>query len=289
MMRLFYPDGSLASDTDPLHLTPERAGWSYSGFQVLSFGPNQERVFTTAGFESGLVPESGSYVVEVEGRRYELRGRTGVFDAVTDVVYVPLDAEVKITALGPGRLMVCTATATRRFDPAYIAAGDVAVEVRGAGQATRQINNFMSAATFDGADKLIAVEVLTPEGNWSSYPPHKHDELSENEVPLEEVYYFKINQARDGTGAGFGLHRTYTLDGEIDETVAVGDGDLFLVPKGYHGPCVAPPGYDMYYLNVMAGPEDERTWKMCNDPAHDWVWKHWEGTPQDPRLPMTHP
>ena len=287
MMQLYYPHGDLVVDQDPLVLSAQKAGWSYAGFQVLAYASGQSRFFATVGFEAGLVPETGSYLVEVEGRRYELAGRTGVFDAVTDVVYVPLDAEVKITAVIPGRLMVATAVATRRFDPAYIPAGDVAVEIRGAGQATRQINNFMSAATFDGADKLIAVEVLTPEGNWSSYPPHKHDEHSESEVPLEEIYYFKINQARGGSGAGFGLHRTYTLDGEIDETLAVRDGDVFLVPKGYHGPCVASPGYDMYYLNVMAGPADERTWKMCNDPAHDWVWDHWEHTPPDARLPMT--
>ena len=286
MMRLFYPSGSLSHGPDPLVLDAQTAGWDYAGFKVLAFQPGEARLFTTDGFEAGLVPESGSYRVETEGHNFTLAGRTGVFDAVTDVVYLPVNAEVKVTAISGGRLMMATAVATRRFDPAHIPAQDVLVEIRGAGQATRQINNFMSASTFDGADKLIAVEVLTPEGNWSSYPPHKHDEFSEDEVPLEEIYYFKINQANGGAGTGFGLHRTYTIDGEIDETLAVRDGDTFLVPRGYHGPCVAAPGYDMYYLNVMAGPADERTWKMCNDPAHDWVWKHWENTAADPRLPM---
>jgi 5-deoxy-glucuronate isomerase len=125
----------------------------------------------------------------------------------------------------------------------------------------------------------MVVEVLTPAGNWSSYPPHKHDEWAEGEVPLEEIYYYRI----DGEG-GFGIHRTYTTDGSLDETVVVGDGDVFLVPRGYHGPCVAAPGYDMYYLNVMAGPQ--RHWLITTDPDHHWLWRAWETEKVDPRLPF---
>ena len=285
-MTYLYPNGSLSEGRDPLRLTPESAGWDYCGLDVLAFGADEQRELRTDGFEAGLVPQSGAYRVEVDGRTFDLAGRDNVFAAVTDVVYIPVGAELRITCVKPGELAFATARATRRFDPAYIAAGDVTVEVRGAGQATRQINNFMSAATFDGADKLIAVEVLTPEGNWSSYPPHKHDEHTSKEVPLEEIYYFRISDPQ-GSGEGFGLHRTYTLDGDINETCAVADGDVFLVPRGYHGPCVAAPGYDMYYLNVMAGPLDERSWMICIDPAHEWVWETWEGVPPDPRLPMT--
>jgi 5-deoxy-glucuronate isomerase len=131
------------------------------------------------------------------------------------------------------------------------------------------------------SSKTDAVEVLTPGGNWSSFPPHKHDEHSEDEVPLEEIYFFKIRG-----DAGFGFHRTYTLDGEIDATVTVRDGDVFLIPRGYHGPCVAMPGHPMYYLNVMAGPA-ERAWRVCLDPAHEWLAELLEAAGPDPRCPMT--
>lgn len=130
----------------------------------------------------------------------------------------------------------------------------------------------------------MVVEVLTPAGNWSSYPPHKHDDPGGGEVVLEEIYYFRI----DGQG-GFGHHRTYTLDGDIDETVTIHDGDVFLVPRGFHGPCAAAPGYDMYYLNVMAGPNEERAWRTSTDPAHEWLWEVWAQDPPDPRRPMTGP
>lgn len=279
-MKLFYPDGELARDSDPVRLSASNAGWMYCGLDVLGLRAGEERTYETDGVEAAFIPQSGSYVVEVSGQRIELAGRANVFSAVTDLAYIPLDAEVRITAIAPGELAITTSVAERQFDPAYIPAGDVAIEIRGAGQATRQINNFMSADRFDGADKLIAVEVLTPAGNWSSYPPHKHDEHTDVERPLEEIYYFRIEGE-----TGFGLHRTYTLDGDIDETVTVRDGDVFLIPRGYHGPCVAPPGYHMYYLNVMAGPE--RTWMMCTDPAHEWLWDAWSDVAQDPRLPLT--
>ncbi len=132
------------------------------------------------------------------------------------------------------------------------------------------------------ADRLIAVEVLTPEGGWSSYPPHKHDEFSEDEVALEEIYYFRIEGE-----AGTGFFSCYTPDDAINETVTVRDGDVFLVPRGYHGPAAATPGHHMYYLNVMAGPAPERVWKFCDDPAHAWARSALEELPPDPRLPLT--
>jgi 5-deoxy-glucuronate isomerase len=126
------------------------------------------------------------------------------------------------------------------------------------------------------------VEVLTPPGNWSSYPPHKHDEEREGEAILEEIYYFRI-----AGPDGFGFHRTYTSDGSIDETVTVRDGDVFLVPRGYHGPCVATPNHAMYYLNVLAGPAVKRSMAFCDDPAHQWIRKSWLGQGVDPRFPLT--
>jgi 5-deoxy-glucuronate isomerase len=227
--------------------------------------------------------------VEVERHSYRLEGRTSVFDRVSDWAYLPIDSEARLaTALGC-EVALASARATRRFEPALVEAGAVDVELRGAGQATRQVTNFMTPETFDGADKLICCEVLTPDGNWSSYPPHKHDDTDGSPVWNEEIYYFRIGR----TGAagyapeGYALHRTYTADGSIDATVTVGDGDVFLVPRGYHGPCVAAPGYPLYYLNVMAGPDEARRMAIADDPAFAWIRGSWDAMELDPRCPMT--
>ena len=175
-----------------------------------------------------------------------------------------------------------TARCERRLPPRYGPAADVPIEVRGAGVCTRQVTNFLSPESWPHADRLMAVELLTPGGNWSSYPPHRHDDSPECPVNNEEIYYFRIDGAD-----GFGLHRLYTSDGEIDDTVTVGDGDVFLIPRGYHGPCIAAPGHTMYYLNVLAGPDGERSMAFCDDPAHHWVRESWAGMATDPRCPMT--
>lgn len=208
---------------------------------------------------------------------------------MTDFAYVPRDAEVEISTVGGIEVALPMARCERRLTPKYGPAEEVPVEVRGAGQATRQVTNFGAPGVWEHADKLNVCELLTPDGNWSSYPPHKHDEASACEVVNEEIYYFRI-AARDGinTGSeGFGMHRTYTADGSIDENVAVRDGDVFLVPRGYHGPCIAAPGYSMYYLNVLAGPGPERSMAFCDDPAHSWVRSAWADEPLDPRCPLT--
>ena len=150
------------------------------------------------------------------------------------------------------------------------------VELRGAGQASRQVNNFCSPEAFE-ADRLIAVEVLTPGGNWSSYPPHKHDEAREGESPLEEIYYFEVAHG------GPAYQRVY---GSTDICTEVRTGDVVLIPSGWHGPSMAAPGYDLYYLNVMAGP-GQRRWLFSDDPEHAWIRGTWAGQPVDPRLPMT--
>jgi 5-deoxy-glucuronate isomerase len=140
----------------------------------------------------------------------------------------------------------------------------------------------MAPEAFDGADRLICVEVLTPDGNWSSYPPHKHDDSPECPVENEEIYYFRVSAPE-----GFAIHRTYTDDRSIDETVVVRDGDVFLVPRGYHGPSIAAPGYTLYYLNVMAGPGAERAMDIVDDPPYHWVRGTWDGMPIDLRVPLT--
>ena len=158
------------------------------------------------------------------------------------------------------------------------------VELRGAGSASRQVNNFCTPEAFE-ADALIACEVLTPGGNWSSYPPHKHDEATDGESVLEEIYYFEV--ADGPAGAGLGYQRVYGHgEREIDVLAEVRSGDVVLIPYGWHGPSMAVPGYDLYYLNVMAGPGEERAWRICDDPAHAWVRETWADQSIDPRLPF---
>ncbi|CAN5425019.1 5-deoxy-glucuronate isomerase [soil metagenome] len=270
-------------------MTPVDTGWAYSGLLVRSLAAGERVEFSTGTTEMAVIPLAGALRVEVESHRFDLAGRASVFERVSDWAYVPIDAEVRLTAPGAAEVALPSAVATTRFEPAYVAAGDVAVEVRGAGPATRQVTNFMSPERFADADKLMCVELLTPDGNWSSYPPHRHDDSPECPVNNEEIYYFRIGRAgtTEYAAEGFGLHRTYTPDGEVDINVRVGDGDVFLIPRGYHGPCVAAPGYPMYYLNVLAGPGGERSMAFCDDPSHHWVRETWESMGVDRRCPMT--
>ena len=280
--KLHLPRGATAEGAFSLRVTPEQAGWAFSGLRVLELAPGGSQLLHGGADELLVLPLAGSCVVECESRRFELAGRDDVFARVSDFAYLPIDAEARVSSAGGGRFALPSALAGRRLDPAYGAAEDVAVELRGAGQASRQVNNFCTPQTFE-ADRLIAVEVLTPGGNWSSYPPHKHDEQREDETLLEEIYYFEVA----GHG-GIGYQRVYSSgpDRQIDVCAEVRAGDVVLVPYGYHGPSMAAPGYDLYYLNVMAGP-GERAWRFCDDPAHAWVRGTWADQAVDPRLPMT--
>jgi 5-deoxy-glucuronate isomerase len=304
---LRQPDDSQPADVltqtsrHPWHLgqvrsvAPADAGWTYCGLEIVALGPGEAVELTTGGAERAVLPLSGGpLVVEVEARRFELSGRATVFEAVTDWAYLPIDAEVRLSSITGAEVAMPSARATRRFDPAMVRAAAVAIETRGAGPATRQVTNFMSPEAFDGADKLMCVELLTPDGNWSSYPPHRHDDSPECPVNNEEIYYFRIGRAgtTDYAPDGFAMHRTYTAargNGRraVDVNVAVVDGDVFVIPRGYHGPCVAAPGYPLYYLNVLAGPAGERSMAFCDDPSHHWVRDSWTGMPTDPRVPMT--
>jgi 5-deoxy-glucuronate isomerase len=286
---LLVPAGTAGDGADPVVITPEAAGWTYCGLHVLHVAAGASRTIATGGEEIAVLPLAGSATVEVEGRRFELAGRASVFDRVTDWAYVPVESELTLSSVAGAELALASARAEKRFEPAYVPAADVPVEIRGAGQATRQVTNFLAPGAFDAVDRLIAVEVLTPEGNWSSYPPHKHDDTPGSLANNEEIYYFRVGrEGSDETSSeGFALHRTYTADGSIDETVVVRDHDVFLVPRGYHGPCVAPPGYPLYYLNVMAGPNPERTMAIVDDPPYAWIRTTWDGMPVDPRCPMT--
>lgn len=279
--RLHLPHGHAADGHDPLLITPESAGWRFAGLRVVRLEAGEERRIATGEDELLVLPLSGSCRVRCDEEEFYLAGRTSVWTRVSDFAYVPRDATVLIDSAAGGEFALPSARARRRLAPAYGPAEDVPIEVRGAGDATRQVTNFCAPGTFE-TDRLTAVELLTPAGNWSSYPPHKHDQEREGEAVLEEIYYFRVRGPH-----GYALHRTYTSDGSIDATVTVRDGDAFLVPRGYHGPCVAAPDHDLYYLNVLAGPGETRTMAFCDDPAHHWVREAWAGRAPDPRVPMT--
>jgi 5-deoxy-glucuronate isomerase len=263
--------------TDLVTVTPASAEWDFSGLRVLELGRGESLTFDSASNELIVLPLVGACTVSVDGEGFELEGRESVFAAVTDFVYSPRDARVEITSQDGGRFALPSAVASRRLEPRYGAADDVPVELRGAGNASRQVNNFCSPEAFE-ADALIAVEVLTPGGNWSSYPPHKHDEdIPGVEVVLEEIYYFEIARG------GFAYQRVY---GGMELLQEVRTGDVVVMPCGYHGPSMAAPGYDLYYLNVMAG-AGERAWRFTDDPEHAWIRASWAEQQVDPRLPMS--
>jgi 5-deoxy-glucuronate isomerase len=260
-------------------VSPESAGWGYSGLRVVRLDAGERWQGRTGPDEVVVLPLSGSCTVEADDQEVRLTGRPSVFAGPSDCVYVPRDADLAIASERGGRFALASARAERRLPFRYVAVEEVRVELRGAGAASRQVNNFATPGVLD-ADRIIACEVLTPSGNWSSYPPHKHDEERPGESALEEIYYFEVS---DG---GMAYQRVYgTPERPIDVLAEVRTGDVVLVPHGWHGPSMAVPGYDLYYLNVMAGP-GARTWLICDDPAHAWVRATWAGQPVDPRLPM---
>ncbi|QKG19370.1 5-deoxy-glucuronate isomerase [Actinomadura verrucosospora] len=272
-------------------IAPADAGWTYSGLRVLTLGPGEEATVETGDAETLVLPLAGSCraTVTVPGEAavtFDLHGRPDVFSRVTDFAYAPRDATVTVSSRDGGRFALPSARCERRLPPRYGPAEGVPVELRGAGSASRQVNNFCTPEAFE-ADRLIACEVLTPGGNWSSYPPHKHDEATATESVLEEIYYFEVADGPDGR-PGMGYQRVYgTADRPVDVLEEVRTGDVVLIPHGWHGPSMAVPGYDLYYLNVMAGPGEERAWRICDDPAHAWVRGTWADEKHDPRLPMT--
>jgi 5-deoxy-glucuronate isomerase len=291
-----HPSGSLATGSTQVALTPGAAGWDYSGLVVHSLSAGEAISWMTGASEHIVLPltiRSVTVVVrEADGvHTYDLVGRADVFDGPSDFVYVGRDAEVSVTATDvEGVLAVCSARCDNRLPSAYQQPENVPVELRGAGACTRQVNNFAAAGEFP-CDRMIAVEVITPGGNWSSYPPHKHDEDRPGaESMLEEIYYIRIADgvAPDGTvhpGTGY-LHVYGTADRPIDVLAQVRTGDVVTIPHGWHGPAMATPGYDMYYLNVMAGPSPDRAWLIADDPAHGWIRQTWEHQATDPRLPL---
>ena len=254
-------------------VTPESAGWRYLVFEV--FGESFSR--EADDIETVLVPLGGTCRVEADEQSWEIGGRESVFAGLPSALYLPRDTAFEAEL--DGEVAVCGARCERRREPVLIAPEDVDVEVRGAGNATRQINHIVKPDF--PAERILVVEVYTPSGNWSSYPPHKHDEdHGEREAVLEETYYFRT---RDEPPGAFAVQRLYSPPRGLDLTVTVRDGDLLLVPHGYHTTCAAH-GYDLYYLNALAG--DRRTMAAADDPDLAWIRPAWAELQPDPRVPL---
>jgi 5-deoxy-glucuronate isomerase len=287
----FYIPARSATAPYTVDVTPESAGWTESSLQVVELG--SDLTLNTGDTEVMILPLAGGGSVAAGDEAFELAPRASVFDGPADMVYIGTGQTYTLS--GEGRFAICGARAKRRLPNRRVAAADVPVELRGTGNCSRQVHNFGTAGVFE-ADSLIACEVITPGGNWSSYPAHKHDENTPVESALEEIYYFEFDAGRGpdvaSAGApadsrGFGYHRVYgTPDRPIEVLEEVRSGDVVLVPHGFHGPSVAAPGYHMYYLNVMAGAGEERAWKIVDDPEHAWLRGTWESQDVDPRLPL---
>ncbi len=307
--RWVLPAGRPTGDGWDVEVGEGTPGWERTGLRTLTLAPGATREVATDEDEFVVVPLAGSVsvaVTDAAGTRHaaDLAGRSCVFAGPSDVAYVGRGSTLVLSApdggSGTARVALASARAARRVDPVpfrHVTAAEVPVELRGAGQTSREVRNFAVPEVLD-ADSIIACEVITPAGNWSSYPPHKHDEERPGEeTALEEIYYFEV-RAEDAELAGdpgdgrdpVGYQRVYgTDDRPIDVLAEVRTGDVVLVPHGWHGPAMAPPGYDLYYLNVMAGPGPERAWLICDDPAHGWVRRSWETQDVDPRLPLGGP
>lgn len=250
-------------------VTPESAGWQHLSFGVRSGSFAAE----TGDDEIAIVSLSGGGCrVSAEGETWKLAGRANVFAGMPWTLYLPRDTAYRVE--GDAEVAICGARCERRLEPVLVRPEDVDVEVRGAGNATRQINHLVKPEF--PAERLLVVEVFTPSGNWSSYPPHKHDEDNPpGEVVLEETYYYRTD--------GFAVQRLYSPRHGLDLTATVRDGDLVLVPYGYHTTAAAH-GYDLYYLNALAG--DRRSMASADDPDLAWIRAGWAGQATDPRVPL---
>ncbi len=257
-------------------ITPEGAGWRMLGFQVRALAAGEALIAQSEGNELCLVFLGGDASVNVGGETWQIRGRRGVFAGLPYAVYLP--PGVSYTVQSDGGLVVAlgSAPAEGRLPPRLITPEDVKVEMRGGHNVTRQITHILDPGD---AEHLLCVEVYTPSGNWSSYPPHKHDvQDPPNEVDLEEIYYYRIHPSD-----GWAMQRLYTDDRRLDERLLVGDGDAVLVREGYH-PVVAAPGYDAYYLNFLAG--ETPSWIARDEPQLAWVRGSWEGSGDRMKLPL---
>jgi 5-deoxy-glucuronate isomerase len=267
---------SLLVHPDPSGKVIETFGFELLGFRTLRLQPGESFQEQTAGREVAIVLLGGTCsVVSSAGEFPAVGGRADVFSGLPHTLYLPIQTEYTLTATTACDLALCYCRADVHYPAALVTPADVRVEIRGGGNATRQINHMIQPSF--PAHRILICEVYTPSGNWSSYPPHKHDVHNPpGEVDLEEYYYYRIDRPE-----GYAVQKVYTADQRLDETLTVRDGELVLVPEGYH-PVVAAHGYNAYYLNALAG--SARSMAASDDPQYAWVRDTWGA--QDPRLPL---
>ena len=259
-----------------LSIPPGTAGFQHLSFHVHRLDPGESLSAETEGNELGIVLLGGvASVRSSAGEWLRIGRRAHVFDGVAYTLYLPIQTRFEITAETACEFALCYCAAQTAHPARLITPHEVEIEIRGGGNATRQINHLLKPEF--PADRILLVEVYTPSGNWSSYPPHKHDVHNPPaEVDLEEIYYYKIDRPE-----GYAIQRVYTRDRHLDETLTVRDGELVLIPEGYH-PVVAAHGYNVYYLNVLAG--SARSMAASDDPDYAWVRGTWKE--KDPRVPV---
>lgn len=244
-------------------VTPASASWTYVGFEVHRLADQGEIAQVTGDREICIVLVSGIARIEAGGQELGRIGqRMSPFETAPWSVYIPARSTFRLKALGPVEVAICSAPGVGGLPVRVIKPEDCGLETRGKGTNTRHVRNILPEN--EPAESLLVVEVITPGGNWSSYPPHKHDrDAFPEETLLEETYYHRFDPPQ-----GYGVQRVYTDALDLDETITIRDGDCVLVPRGYH-PVGAAHGYDLYYLNVMAGPK--RAWRFHNQPEHAWL------------------
>jgi 5-deoxy-glucuronate isomerase len=273
---LIKPVAPLDSSGETMVVTPQSTGFEYLTMRIRKILRGEKFSSETGGCELGLVVLGGRCSVEsTAGSWTDFGSRAHVFDGLPTALYLPTKTEFTVGGETDCEIALCFSRAEERFPARLITPDEVEVEIRGGANATRQINHILKPEF--AAQRLMLVEVYTPSGNWSSYPPHKHDVHSPpEEVDLEELYYYKIDRPE-----GYAIQRVYTPDGRIDQTLTVRNGELVLIPEGYH-PVVAAHGYNVYYLNALAG--SARSMAASDDPAYAWVRQTW--SEQDPRVPL---
>lgn len=274
-------------------VTAEDAGWDLLNMEVRRLGRGESWTHNTEGFEVVMVVLSGKCgVTSNRGDWPEVGRRMSVFEGMPWALYLPRNTKFTLTALtedveiAHAWVPLDDIETGEDHEPRLVTPDDVTIEQRGGHHASRQINSIIPPGF--GCHRLVCVEVFTPHGNWSSYPPHKHDEHKTDaagnviEADLEEFYYYKIKNA-EGKGNGYAIQRVYTDDRSLDETVTAHDNDIVLVPEGYH-PVSAAYGYDCYYLNFLAG--SAQSLACSDDPDYAWTKDTWTEDNLDPRIPM---
>ena len=273
---LIKPASSKSAPGETLLVTPKSTGYQYLTLSIRKLLRGEKFQSETAATELGMVVLGGRCSVNsTAGSWPNIGSRAHVFDGLPTAVYLPIETEFTVSAETECELALCFSRAEETFPARLVTPDDIEVEVRGGENATRQINHILKPEF--PAQRLLLVEVYTPSGNWSSYPPHKHDiHNPPDEVDLEELYYYKVDRPE-----GYAIQRVYTADGRLDQTLTVRDGELVLVPEGYH-PVVAAHGYNIYYLNALAG--SARSMAASDDPDYAWVRGTWRE--KDPRVPL---